>query len=337
VRVLVTGSSGYVGRCLAPSLKAQGHQVIGFDRRPPTSGSLDSNFRADLLDGSTLDHALHGVDSIAHLAAAKGDWGISEADYYRDNVEATRALIRASRRVGVRRWIYYSTVAVLGPSDVPLDEQAPFSPVIPYGVSKAEGEKLFAQLAGDDPSAQIIVIRPSVVFGAGNPANTNIYRLIDAIHRHRFVMVGRGTEIKTTSYVDNLIAAHIFLMDHMAPGLQTYIYVDQPALSTRELVARICRLLGKRAPRVHLPLGVVKPVAYVGDALARVTRLDLPITAARIQKFCTGTNFDPAAIHGLGFRQPVDIDVALGAAVDWYLAHTGHAGASTHAGPTPSE
>jgi GlcNAc-P-P-Und epimerase len=62
-------------------------------------------------------------------------------------------------------------------------------------------------LAEDDRDAQILVIRPSVVFGPRNPPNTNVYRLIDAIHRGRFVMIGGGAEIKTTSYIDNLIAA----------------------------------------------------------------------------------------------------------------------------------
>ncbi len=318
MKILLTGSSGYIGTNLIPQLKARGHVLVGFDRRRPTSDALDENVQADLLNDADLDEALGGVEAIMHLAAAKGDWGISEADFFRDNVEATRRLIRAGRGMGVKKWIFYSTVATLGPSDVPLDERAPFSPAIPYGASKAEAEKLFLRFAEEDDDAQILIIRPSVVFGPGNPSSTNIYRLIHAIHRGRFVMIGNGREIKTTSFIENLVAAHIFLMERMAPGAQTYIYVDRPPLSTGQLVSRIFRLLGKRPPSWHLPLSIVKPVAYLGDATAALTGLDLPITAARIQKFCTGTNFDPSAVHELGFRQPVNIDDALRATVTWY-------------------
>ena len=318
MKILLTGSSGYIGSSIIPHLKARGHVVVGFDRRPPTSQAIDEHFQGDLLDRALLEQALAGVETVMHLAAAKGDWGISTGEYVRDNVEATRRVIDAGRGQDVKRWIFYSTVAALGPSDAPLGEKAPFSPAIPYGASKAEAERLFLRFAKKDDQAEILIIRPSVVFGPGNPANTNIYRLIDAIHRGRFVMIGNGSKIKTTSYIDNLVAAHIFLMGRMAPGVQTYIYVDQPPLSTGQLVSRISQLLGRRRASWHLPLSIVKPVAYVADALAALTGLDLPITAARIQKFCTGTNFDPSAIHRLGFQQPVSSDDALRATIAWY-------------------
>ncbi len=132
-------------------------------------------------------------------------------------------------------------------------------------------------------------------------------------------MIGKGHEIKTTSFIDNLIAAHLFLMERMRPGVQTYIYVDEPALSTGELVARLYDLLRKRQPAWYLPLPLVKPLAYLADVAAALTGVDFPVTAARIQKFCTSTNFDASAIRRLGFRQPVEMDEALKATVDWHL------------------
>jgi GlcNAc-P-P-Und epimerase len=319
MRVLLTGSSGYIGSNLVQHLKAQGHGVVGFDRRAPMSEALDACFEADLLDADALKDALGGVDAVLHLAAAKGDWGISAAQYFRDNVETTRALLRAGRARGVRRWVFYSSVACLGPSDEPLDELAPISPVIPYGASKARAETLFREFSLENPDAGILIIRPSAVFGPGNLSDSNIGRLIDAIHRGRFVMIGDGSQVKTTSYIENLLAAHMFLMERMRPGIQTYIYVDAPPLTTEDLVSRLYHLLGKRRPSWRLPLGLVKPLARTGDAVAAVIGRDLPITMARIQKFCTGTNFSPCRIHRLGFRQPVSIEDALEATVAWYL------------------
>jgi nucleoside-diphosphate-sugar epimerase len=264
---------------------------------------------------------VQGVDQILHLAAAKGDWGISEEEYYRDNLEATRAIIEAGKDAGVKDWVFYSTVSTLGPHHEPVDEDADFNAINPYGASKAEAEKLFHQLAADDPETRVLIIRPSVVYGPGNPPSTNIYRLVDAIYNRRFAMVGPGDAIKSTSYIENLLDATLFLMDRMERGVQTYIYVDEPALTTGTLVERIHNLLGKSPPSWHIPLSVASPIATVSDWAADLTGIDFPITAARIEKFNRSTNFDASKIREEGFEQPVSNKEALRKTVEWHLEH----------------
>jgi len=318
---LLTGSSGYIGSRLVPELSRQEHAVHGVDRVDSDIGGLDRFMCGDLCDPQVARKVVDGVDQILHLAAAKGDWGISEKEYYRDNVEATRVLIEAGKKAGVKDWVFYSTVSVMGPSHEAIGEQAEFDPINPYGASKADAEKLFHQLAAEDPEARVLIIRPSVVYGPGNPDSTNIYRLIDAIYNNRFAMVGPGEAIKSTSYIDNLLAATLFLMNRMERGVQTYIYVDEPALSTGELVKRIYRLLDKEPPSWHIPLSVASPIATMSDFAASVTGIDFPITAARIEKFNRSTNFDASAIRELGFEQPVSNEEALRATVEWHLQH----------------
>jgi nucleoside-diphosphate-sugar epimerase len=323
VRVILTGSSGYIGRLLAPRLAAKGHSVIGIDREQSASAQLADFIHCDLLDTNGYAHALQPGDHICHLAAAKGDWGISKQEFQRDNVEATRALLGAARAAGVKRWIFYSTVSALGPSAVPLDESAPRRPANPYGSSKADCEEIFDRYAAEEPSAHVVTIRPSVVFGPENPWNTNIYRLIDAIDRKRFVMVGRGAEVKSTSYIDNLLDAHEFLMDRQlrlgGSGQEFYHYVDAPGESTAALVAMIYSALNRNARPMRLPLPIAAPLAMIGDALAKITGIDLPITSARVRKFCTPTNFSAARIRALGFQQRTANEAAILRTVAWYL------------------
>jgi nucleoside-diphosphate-sugar epimerase len=316
----VTGSSGYIGSRLIPHLRSRGHVVRGLDRAPNRSGVLPEFVHGDLLDAGVGEAATRGIDTVVHLAAAKDDWGLTAEEYFRDNLHATRALIRAGRASGVKDWVFFSSVAVMGPSDTPLTEQADFAPTIPYGESKAAAERLFHDLAREDPAVHVVIVRPSGVFGPGNPENTNVFRLIDAIYGNQFVMIGDGSNIKTTSYIENVVAATLFLMDRMRAGVQTLIYVDAPALSTEQLVGILYTLLGKRRAPWRLPLCVARPVAYVGDWAASLTGMDLPITAARIQKFCTSTHFDGSALRRLGFSQPVTNEDALAATVAWYVA-----------------
>jgi len=324
MHVLVTGAAGFIGPFLIRELVERGHTVRGVDREPMGRLPLETAVVGDLADPEVAREAVRGdIDRVYHLAAARGDWGISEEEYYHDNVETTRSLIEAGRDEEIHDWIFYSTVSTMGPSDVPLDEEAELQPQIPYGRSKAEAERLFQALARECPSCRILVVRPSAVYGPENPPDTNIYRLIEAISAGRFVMVGKGRTRKTTSYIENLIAATTFLTDRLSEGLQTYIYVDDPVFSTSTLVQKIYRLLEKRPPSWRIPLSVAKPMASLADLGAKLTGIDFPITAARIEKFCTSTYFDGSAIRELGFEQPVSNGEALRRTVNWHLRHEG--------------
>jgi GlcNAc-P-P-Und epimerase len=317
--ILLTGCSGYIARTILPFLKQAGFSVIGLDRKPCPVDSLDRFIQCDLQDEARLRLALNGVDSVFHLAAARTDWGLSDKQYFDDNVTATRTLLGLAGERGVNNWLFFSTVGVLGSSTSPLDEAAPIAPVTAYGESKAAAEELFRQFADGNPSAKILIIRPSVVFGPENPTNTNVYRLIEAIHNNKFVMVGNGGAIKATSYIENLVAATLFLVERMRKGVQTFIYVDEPKLSTAAMVDQIYKLLKKNPPKWSIPLGVAAPLAHLADVAAAMTRIDMPITAARIKKFCRSTNFDATAVRNLGFTQPVSIEDALRRTVQWYL------------------
>lgn len=324
MRVAVTGAAGYIGHRLAARLSAAGHEIVALDRHD-FQGAPGSTFvRCDLAEPSSYEGSLAGIECICHLAAAKGDWGISAEEYHRDNVVATRELIAAARRAGVGRWIFYSTVGVLGPSDTPLDEHAPRRPVNPYGASKAACEALYESYAAETPDASVLVIRPAAVFGPENPWNTNIFRLIDAIYRNRFVMIGAGHEVKATAYIDNLLDAHMFLMQRHAQqprtGVEVYHYVDEPAEATATLVSRIHGQLGKKPPRLRVPLALASSIALVGDAAARLLRVDISITSARVRKFCTATHFTARRIRDMGFTQQVASDEAVRRTVQWYLA-----------------
>ena len=316
---LLTGACGFIGRLLAPQLEQRGYTLCGVDRQRDVPAGLDSFIRGDLCDPQVAQKAVAGTDRVLHLAAARADWGLSEEEYYRDNLDATQALIEAGKKEGVMDWVFYSTVSVMGPSRDPLREEAGFNPIEPYGASKAEAEKLFRQLAEDDPEARVLVIRPSAVYGPENPPDTNIYRLIDAIYNRRFAMVGAGQTLKSTSYIENLLAATFFLMERMERGLQTYIYVDEPVLTTEKLVTRIYKLLGKTPPSWHIPLSLAGTIAKVSDVAADFFDVDFPITAARIEKFNRSTNFDASKIRREGFRQPVSNEEALRRTVDWHL------------------
>ncbi len=141
--VLVTGSAGKIGRCLARTLPALGWQLRGFDREPATAGI--EQVRGEITDPHALDRAMAGVRAVVHLAgqAVEAPWPvIREA-----NLEGTFQVFEAARRAGVRRLVYASSNHATGFTPRPADgsELAADTPPRPdtlYGVSKAFGEAL---------------------------------------------------------------------------------------------------------------------------------------------------------------------------------------------------
>lgn len=148
-------------------------------------------------------------------------------------------------------------------------------------------------------------------------------------------MVGRGDALKTTSYIENLTAATIYLMglrtSGVAPsgvaasgvaasGVTAYNYTDLPLLTAGEMVNKIRTRLGQDPLRLRVPLAVGVPLGWAGTALAAVTKRNMPITADRIRKFNTSTAFSSAKIRDLGFTQPVSTEDALDRTVEWHLA-----------------
>lgn len=316
----MTGCSGYVGSYLVPELLDRGHEVVGVDRSE-WSGEQDFRFhQSDLLETEAWSRALDGVDQVVHLAAAKADWGLSEQEYRRDNVEATRTLLNHGRRAGVTYWFFYSTVATMGPSGEPVGEGSGYSPRGPYGATKMEAERLFQERVGADPSCRLMILRPSVIFGPEHPDSTNVNRLIQSLRTRRFVMVGDGDVVKSTSYIENVVAASLFLMDSWDLA-DTYVYVDEPQMTTKALVREVCRLLGRSTPRIKVPRVLASTVAAPLDIVGNLLNVDFPVTKARIDKFCRPTHYDASKIRQIGFQQPIDMKTALERTVAWHLGY----------------
>jgi nucleoside-diphosphate-sugar epimerase len=318
MRIVVTGHAGFVGSYLVERLVGLGHEVVGIDRqRAEDVPGLVASYEGDLLELKGLVDILKDVECVFHLAAAKSDWGVTRKEYVRENVQVTRRLVEAGKGAGVKRWVFYSTVAVLGSSEKRAGEEAAFAPVTGYGRSKMEAEHVVRELITGDSDARVLIIRPSAIFGPHQPPSTNIYRLIESLSRRRFVMVGRGRSKKTTSYIENVVEATVFAWRRDGIGVVTYHYVDEPVLTTAELVRRICDLLDRPYPRWHLPLSAVLPLARAVDGAVGMLGIDFPITAARVEKFNTSTNFNADAIRYQGFVQPVSVDRALKRTVKW--------------------
>lgn len=170
MKVLLTGHRGYIGTRLAPLLLERGHDVTGLDAdlfSGCTFGEEPAEIPAHRLDirDVTTDH-VGGFDAVIHLAGLSNDpLGDYDPTLTRAvNELASLRLAEAAKSAGVPRFLFASSCSVYGAAgDDFLDETGVFTPVTPYGASKAAAEGAIGALAGDDFSPTFL--RASTAYG----------------------------------------------------------------------------------------------------------------------------------------------------------------------------
>lgn len=155
MRILLTGGAGYIGSACLRWLRKKGHDAIAYDNlsegneRAVPPGLL---FQGDILHTDQLTKVLadHGTEAVIHLAAAASvPDSIKDPEfYYRTNVLGTKSVLDAMRAAGVRKIVFSSTAATYGFHDqMPLTEDTPQTPVVPYGTTKLAAEWLIKDYA----------------------------------------------------------------------------------------------------------------------------------------------------------------------------------------------
>lgn len=326
-KVLITGASGFVAEHLIPKLRNLGFFVCGLDRKKHPSAECDKFFCADLVNLERDFFSGLEFDLVIHLAAARADWGISDEEFFRDNVLASEKLLAALDEANPKKIVFVSSIAVMPQgSNKLLDESAPNDPINAYGLSKLEAEKKFISYHRNKNNVDLSIIRPSVLYGPSDPKNTgiyravdnNIFRLIDGIYSNRFAIVGNGSTIKTTAYVKNFVESVLFAIER-TKGYELFIYADQPPTPMIDLVKNIRANLGKRGEGPRLPFQIIRPLAIIFDLVSALTKINFPISQARVDTFVRPTNFKSANFEKKGFEQPYSTQEALAETTDWYL------------------
>ncbi len=232
MRIVVTGTAGFIGSTLAEALIAAGHEVVGLDAfipyypRPMKEANLTtladaSGFRFGEVDLRTddLDKWLEGADAIIHEAAMAGlmrSWTDLEL-YTSCNILATNRLIEAAGRAGVKRFVLASTSSVYGTEAVG-DEERALEPSSPYGITKLAAEKLvLAHVALHGLPATII--RYFSIYGPRQRPDMAYHRFIEAMLDGQPITVfGDGEQTRSNTYIDDAVAGTMLALERGAAG-----------------------------------------------------------------------------------------------------------------------
>lgn len=320
MKIALIGGSGFIGTRLIDCLtnSTDGFKCKNIDLLPSKFFNEITHI-GDVRSQEQMDHELQGADLVVLLAAKHRDDVHPVSLYYETNVEGMKVTLKAMEKNGIHRLVFFSSVAIYGLDKPNPNEDFPADPFNHYGRSKWEAEKIAREWWEGHKDWNIDIIRPTVVFGERNRGN--VFNLLNQIQSGRFLMVGKGTNVKSMAYVENVVAFIKWLIINQTEGYNVFNYIDKPDLDMNRLVSHVGKVLGKHIPTIRLPFWAGMAGGYCFDLLALISRKKLSISSVRVRKFCSTTQFDSSKVMKTGFTPPCSLEEGIARTLEYEFIH----------------
>jgi nucleoside-diphosphate-sugar epimerase len=245
LRLLITGSSGYVGA------NFMDEYILKYDF-----------YKFSLLKKPLENLQFNNIDVVLHCAALvhQGKENCFQ-EYYNANVKYPVNLAKEAKKNGVKQFVFISTVAVYGEGKSIVTEDTACYPNTPYGKSKYMAEVELRKLEED--GFVISIVRTPMVYGPNSPGNMRA--LISLVGRVRVIPLGSIENERSFVYIVNLINFIDCVITKRKSGL--FLACDDETLSTSKLISLIAKGLGKKVILIRVPffksiLKSIKPSMY---------------------------------------------------------------------------
>jgi len=256
---------------------------------------------------------LSDVDVVVHLAARvhvmKEQAADPSAEYYRVNADGTACLAKAAAAAGVRRFVFVSTVKVMGERTAarPFVETDTPEPEDAYGLSKWAAEKALMEAAGPG-RLEPVILRPPLVYGPG--VGGNFLSLLKLCQKASPLPLMTVNNRRSFLYVGNLADAVLRCLNpgNKAAG-QTYFVRDGEDLSTSALIRHVARALGRPALLFPAPKSFIRLAGLLMGKSEAVRRMldSLQIDDEKIRR-------------QLGWTPPWDVVQGLKETAVWFTS-----------------
>ena len=319
MRVLVTGSAGFIGRRLVQVLAESGHVVGGLDIRepPPESSLMTTNYVCDLLQRDALMAAVRefAPDAVVHLAARTDLDETVGLEGYAANVQGVSHLVDAIRSApSVRRCLWTSSQLVCRMGYIPR-HPTDYQPDTVYGKSKVRTEEIVRE--ADGAGREWALARPTTIWGPG--MNPHYQRFLRMIRGGTYFHVGHRPLLKSFGYVDNVAHQYVRLLTAPAQAVhgQTFYIADY---EPNDLIAW-CNALQRtmKAPPIRtVPRGVARALAWSGDVVNALGFRRFPFNSFRLRNVLTEYQFSLENTEAVCGPMPFSMEQGVDRTVAWF-------------------
>jgi nucleoside-diphosphate-sugar epimerase len=320
MRVAITGGSGFIGTNLIEDSIAKGDTVLNIDIRSPRNPAHKRYWKnVDLLDATSLYRALHefGPDVILHMGARTDLDGLSISDYTANTAGVENLLVAIAGMKSLRKIILASSRLVCRIGYQPNDE-GDYCPSTVYGESKVIGERLVRD-AGTSIPCPWVIVRPTSIWGPWFDVPYKTFFL--SIAKGRYVHPGAGEILKSFGFVGNTVYELQHLLD--APGDsvhgKTLYLADYVPVDVTRMANSIQRALGAE-PIKTVNRAILRPVAWLGDALKVLGWRNPPLTSFRLDNLLTPMVHDLEPLRAIVGELPYTMETGVALTVDWLRA-----------------
>ncbi len=267
-KVLITGSTGFVGQSLNNFLIQKEYEIQGISRM-----STD-----DLMDYNSLREInWDGASGIIHLAGKAHDLNriANDKAYFEANTELTKKIYDQFLTSNCEVFIFVSSVkAVTDHLDDILTEERPTNPSTAYGRSKLAAENYILSLQRPKDK-RVYILRPCMIHGAGNKGN--LISLFKWVDKGIPYPLGAFENKRSFLSIDNFsYIIHELLENKVQSGI--YNLADDEPISTNELICILNEVLGTKPKIWSIPGVILKNAAKIGDLF------NLPLNSFRLRK-----------------------------------------------------
>lgn len=309
---LITGATGFIGQHLTRCLISDGRPIRALVRQPQNMTS--AYCVADLADFPDLVTACAGVERIFHCAGYAHTFSSpttsGSSRHWRVNFEGTYNLIKAASEVGVKRFVFLSTVkAMAEPGDLCADENFPGHPTTVYGQSKRAAEEAVLE-AGQRYGMHVVNLRLALVYGSGGRGN--LERMARLVRRGGFPPLPETGNHRSLIHVDDVVDAMVLVAGDDRANGKTYIVANPEAPSGRELYDTMREVLGRRRLFWSVPETILRGGARCGDMFELLFKRRIPLDSMAIERLLGSAWYSSARLtHELGWKAKVSLREGL--------------------------
>ena len=322
-KVLVTGSTGFVGSHLCRELANNGYEVralIRSDKKKDVLSDVQVEFvHGDITDKESLLKAMDGVEAVFNIAAIFREAKYHDSMYYKVNMEGVRNVFDAAIEKGVSRVIHCSTGGVHSHiQNPPANEDEPYHPADIYQVSKCEGEKVALKYLRSGKISGS-VIRPAMIWG---PGDRRILKLFKGVAHRTLPIIGDGKTLYHWVLVTDLARAFRLANETPAANGQVYIIAGAQVVSIVDTYEAIAKEAGVKVWPFKIP---AKPIQILGSCVEKICApfgIEPPIYRRRVDFFTKTRAFDCSkAQRELGYKAEHTFQEEVHIIYSWYKEH----------------